>query len=84
LSGRYAGEMSEIGIGMEVDFRKDGEAVLTMIEGGERIDMECTYQSGESRIALKCFGSSGISLTRLDGGDLEADMDGVIVRLKKS
>ena len=83
LAGRYVGEMPDIGMTMEVDFRKDGVAVLTFVEGGQGTDMDCTYQSGESRIALSCFGSSGISLTRLNGGDLEGDLDGTIVRLKK-
>jgi hypothetical protein len=74
-----------MGMNMELDFSSDGNAVLTMIEGGNRYEgMECTYQSGEARIAVSCFGSSGISLTRLEGGDLEGDLDGMIVRFRKS
>ena len=83
LAGRYAGDLPDLGVTMEIDFRKDGGAVLTFVEGGQGTDMDCTYQSGESRIALSCFGSSGISLTRLNGGDLEGDIDGEIVRFKK-
>jgi len=68
---------------MAIDFRKDDKAILTISEDGNGEDMECTYESGEQRISVNCFGSSGISMTRLDGGDLEGDMDGMIVRYKK-
>jgi len=83
VSGRYVAELPGSGLEMELDFQDDGKATFTMIEGGDRHDMECTYESGEQRISVSCFGSSGISLTRLDGGDLEGDMDGAIVRYKK-
>jgi hypothetical protein len=83
-SGLYVGELEGAGIEMELDFADDGKAALTFIEGGNRLDdMDCTYESGENRIAVSCFGSSGISLTRLDNGDLEGDMDGAIVVFKK-
>ncbi len=83
LSGRYIGEVPEMGMSMETVFRKDGEAVLTFVEGDNRMDMDCTYQSGEVRIALSCLGSSGISFIRLDDGDLEGDVDGAIIRFVK-
>ncbi|MDA1074352.1 MAG: hypothetical protein O3A63_06270 [Proteobacteria bacterium] len=83
VSGRYVADITEAGIKMEFDFAGDGKTTLTMDEGGERSEMDCTYTSGERRIAVSCFGSSGISLTQLEGGDLEGDMDGMIVRYKK-
>lgn len=46
-------------------------------EDGPPVD--CTYQVAETLITLSCFGSSGISLTRVDGG-LEANMGGMLVR----
>jgi len=83
-SGRYVGELEGTGIEVELDFGDDGKAVLTMVEDGNRLEgMDCTYESGEKRISVSCFGSSGISLTPLDGGDLEGDMDGTIVRFEK-
>jgi hypothetical protein len=85
VSGRYVAEVREGGMemNMELDFQKDGKATLTMVEGDNRQDMDCTYETGERRISVNCFGSSGISLTRLDDGDLEGDMDGMIVRYEK-
>jgi len=68
---------------MELTMEKDGTAILNMSDGGDGLDMECTYQAGEATIALSCFGSSGITLTKLKGGDLEANMDGTIVRFEK-
>ncbi|HNR78079.1 MAG TPA: hypothetical protein PKM48_13180, partial [Parvularculaceae bacterium] len=78
LSGVYVGEVPELGVGLEYNFNKDGTAVLTWVTENNRTDMDCTYQSGEARIALSCIGSSGISISRLEGGDLEADMDGTL------
>lgn len=84
VSGLYVAEIPEVGMGMELDFHGDGKATFTMTDGGDnRQDMDCTYEEGEARIAVKCFGSSGIFLTRLDDGDLEGDMGGTIVRYKK-
>lgn len=83
LSGRYVGEAPDLGMSMELDLRNDGDGVLTMVTDNERTAFECTYQSGESTIALSCLGSSGITLTRLDGGDLEGNLDGTIVRFEK-
>ena len=83
-SGCYVGDIGGPGVQMEFNFGSDGKAVLTMIENGNRaVSLDCTYQSGEARTALSCPGSSGISLTPLDGGDLEGDLDGTIVRYKK-
>jgi len=87
-SGRYVAELadSELGTGlkMHLEFKSDGTAVLEMEEDGRRIPfLDCTYTSGEVRIALSCLGSSGISLTRLQGGDLEGDLDGAILRYRK-
>jgi hypothetical protein len=78
-SGRYVAEMPGMGDEMALDFHKDGTATLTM--GGQ--DVDCTYEEGEKRIAVSCFGSSGFSLTPLDNGDLEGDMGGAIVHYKK-
>jgi len=83
VSGRYVAELQDTGIQLELDFLKDGKATFTMGEGGKGTPMECTYESGERRILVSCFGSSGISLTRLDDGDLEGDMDGTLVRYEK-
>lgn len=83
VSGRYLADVPAMGIKMQIAFAKDGSAMLTFIEGENNHDMDCTYQSGEVRIALSCFGSSGISLTRLSGGDLEGDIDGMIVRFRR-
>jgi len=83
VSGRYVAEIQGSGMKMELNFHEEGKATLTMSEDGNGEDMECAYESGEKRIAVNCFGSSGISLTRLDDGDLEGDMGGTIVRYKK-
>ncbi len=83
VSGRYVADIKEAGMQLELDFHKDGKATLTMAEGASRHDMDCSYESGERRVSVSCFGSSGISLTKLDDGDLEGDIDGMIVRYKK-
>ncbi|MBL8201758.1 MAG: hypothetical protein JNK40_12360 [Chromatiales bacterium] len=80
LSGRYVAELE--GSTMEFNFLGDGKATFAMTEDGEGEPVDCAYEAGENLIAVSCFGSSGISLTRVDGG-LEADMGGVIVRYKK-
>ena len=49
-------------------------------DGGFTVD--CAYEAGETLIMLNCVGSSGISLTRVDGG-LEANMGGMLVNYKK-
>lgn len=83
-AGRYIGELVGTGIEVELNFGEDGAAVMTMVESGNRLDdMECSYESGESRTVVKCFGSSGISLKTLENGDLEGDMNGMIVHFKK-
>jgi hypothetical protein len=83
VSGRYVGEVEEMGWKMELDFHGDGKATLTMSEGDNGHPMDCTYETGEKRVLVNCLGSSGISLTQLDNGDLEGDMGGTIVRYKK-
>lgn len=83
VSGRYIGDVPDFGASMNIEFQKNGEAVLTMVGETTRTDVDCTYQSGERTIALSCLGSSGITLTPLSGGDLEADVDGLIVRFVK-
>ena len=80
VSGRYVADFQ--GNGMELDFRDDTNVIFTVTEGGHTEKMDCTYTSGETRISVNCFGSSGISITRA-GRDLEADMGGVIVRYTK-
>lgn len=76
LSGRYVADFQ--GTTLEFNFLNDGKATFSM--GGEQVD--CTYQDGDALISVNCFGSSGITLTRVDGG-LEANMGGVLVRYKK-
>ena len=69
-SGCYVDDIPELGAKMELDFGKDGAASMTFIENENRLpSMDCTYQSGEATIALSCTGSSGITLTRLAGGE---------------
>jgi hypothetical protein len=80
LSGRYVAESQ--GVIMEFNFLGDGKATFAMSEDGKGEPVDCTYQAGENLISVSCFGSSGISLTRVDGG-LEANMGGDIVRYKK-
>ena len=80
LSGRYVGEVE--GTTMEFNFLGDGKATFGMSAGGSMERVDCTYQEGETLISVNCVGSSGISLTRVDGG-LEANMGGVLVRYKK-
>lgn len=80
LSGRYVAELE--GTTMEFNFLGDGKATFGMVENGKLVPVDCTYQAGETLISVSCFGSSGISLTRVDGG-LEANMGGVLVRYKK-
>lgn len=85
-SGRYIGQVPENPVGMEgleFDFRDESNVVYTIVGGGgQRHDMDCTYTSGETRISVSCFGSSGISLSRV-GKDLETDMDGMVIRFAK-
>lgn len=80
LSGRYVAELE--GNTMEFNFLGDGKATFGMTENGETEQVDCTYQAGETLISVSCLGSSGISMTRVDGG-LEADMGGIVVRYKK-
>jgi hypothetical protein len=83
VSGRYVGNLPGEGGEMAFDFHGDGKATMSVGEGGNGVDLDCTWEKGEKRIAVSCPGSSGISMTALDGGDLEADMGGTIVRFKK-
>jgi len=80
LSGRYVADFQ--GETMEINFIDDGKATFGMMADGEGETVDCTYQVGETMITLSCFGSSGITLTRVDGG-LEANMSGVLVHYKK-
>lgn len=80
LSGRYVASFQ--GEEMAINFIDDSKAIFSMAGGGADESVDCTYEAGEKLISLQCFGSSGISLTRIDGG-LEADMGGVVVRYKK-
>ncbi|MCL4721682.1 MAG: hypothetical protein KJ041_06940 [Gammaproteobacteria bacterium] len=79
-SGLYVAEMQ--GDSMEINFLDEGKATFGMTEGGLGETVDCTYQAGETLITLSCYGSSGITLTRVKGG-LEADMGGVLVRYQK-
>lgn len=80
LSGRYVADFE--GSQMVINFMDDSKATFSVGEGSDSPTMDCTYQAGESLITLNCVGSSGISLTRVDGG-LEANMGGMLVRYKK-
>jgi len=83
VSGRYAGTLPGGGGDMAFDFHGDGKATMSVGAGGNSVGLECTWQKGEKSIAVSCPGSSGISMTPLDGGDLEANMGGTIVRFEK-
>ncbi len=80
LSGKYVADFE--GGKMVINFIDDSKATFTMgeTEGGPTVD--CTYQAGETLISLNCEGSSGISITRVDGG-LEANMGGMLVNYRK-
>lgn len=80
LSGRYVAEQD--GVRMVIDFIDGSRATFSMGPGEDGPPVDCTYQVGETLINLSCFGSSGISLTRVDGG-LEANMGGMLVRYRK-
>jgi hypothetical protein len=83
VSGVYRGDLGGTGMAVELDFKGDGKATFAIIQGENRQPMDCTYETGEQTILVSCFGSSGISLTKLDNGDLEGNMDGTIVRYEK-
>jgi hypothetical protein len=80
LAGKYVADFE--GEQMVIHFIDESKATFSMGGGEDGFVSDCTYQAGETLISLSCFGSSGISLTRVDGG-LEADMDGMLVRYKK-
>ncbi len=83
VSGKYAGQLPGGGGSMTFDFQGDGKATMSVGEGGNSVSLDCTWQKGEKTIAVSCPGSSGITMTPLDGGDLEANMGGTIVRFEK-
>lgn len=80
-SGLYVADMQGSS-SMEINFLDGGKATFGMTEGGQDETVDCTYQAGETLITLSCYGSSGMTLTRVKGG-LEADMGGVLVRYQK-
>lgn len=80
LSGKYAAEQD--GMSMVINFVDDTKATFAMGPSGQEEAVDCTYEEGETMISLNCIGSSGIALTRVDGG-LEANMGGTMVRYKK-
>ena len=80
LSGKYVADF-EGGI-MVINFIDDSKATFTMGESDDGPTVDCTYQVGETLINLNCVGSSGISLTRVEGG-LEANMGGMLVNYRK-
>lgn len=80
LSGKYVADVE--GTQMVINFIDDSKATFAMGGGDDGSTMDCTYQAGETLITLNCVGSSGISITRVDGG-LEANMGGMLVRYKK-
>lgn len=80
LSGKYVADQD--GARMVIDFIDSNRATFSVGAGEEGSAVDCTYQVGETLITLNCMGSSGISLTRVDGG-LEANMGGMLVRYKK-
>lgn len=83
VSGRYEGNLPG-GMGhVAFDFQGEGKATMSVGEGGNGVSLDCTWQKGEKTIAVGCPGSSGITMTPLDGGDLEANMGGTIVRFEK-
>ena len=84
IVGKYVGQVPELGVQLEIQLQKDNKGILTFDTGNTRTDMDCTYDAGEKQIALNCLGSSGITLTKLDNGDMEGNMDGTIVHFKKS
>lgn len=83
VAGQYAGKLPGGGGDMAFDFHGDGKATMTMGDGGSGVSLDCTWEKGEKTIAVSCPGSSGISMTPLDGGGLEANMGGTIVRFEK-
>ena len=80
LSGKYVAEFE--GGQMVINFIDESKATFTMGENDQGATVDCTYQAGETLIMLNCVGSSGISITRVDGG-LEANMGGMLVNYKK-
>ncbi len=80
LSGKYAADFE--GERMVINFIDDSKATFTMGESDGGFTVDCAYEAGETLIMLNCVGSSGISLTRVDGG-LEANMGGMLVNYKK-
>jgi hypothetical protein len=80
LSGKYVADFE--GGKMVINFIDASKATFTMGGDGDGPTLDCTYDKGETLITLNCPGSSGISLTRVDGG-LEANMGGMLVRYKK-
>lgn len=80
LSGEYVGDV--MGSQMVINFIDDSKATFNTDGDDDSTSLDCTYQVGETLITLSCFGSSGISLTRVDGG-LEANMGGMLVRYTK-
>ena len=84
VSGRYEGDLPG-GMGhMAFDFHGEGKATMNVGDDGNSTSLDCTWQQGEKSIAVSCPGSSGISMMPLDGGDLEANMGGTIVRFEKN
>ncbi|MCB1625595.1 MAG: hypothetical protein KDI32_13465 [Pseudomonadales bacterium] len=80
LSGTYVGDV--MGTQMAIHFIDDSKATFGPSAAGENATVDCTYQEGDKLITLNCLGSSGITLTRADGG-LEANMGGLVVHYKK-
>lgn len=80
LSGKYVADFE--GGKMVINFIDESKATFTMGETEDGPTVDCTYQAGETLISLNCEGSSGISITRVDGG-LEANMGGMLVNYKK-